>query len=246
VLTWYRLGQGVNGSMHSPWPSLHHSERQKRLPRQRLPQVMQDHLAIPDADGLPTVRIALGSTAWYDWLAGESNQAFAFASPQGSFTARRERQRNGWYWYAYRRQGARVRKLYLGKAADLTLERLTTVNGMLAQPPDAVGAAVGREKPAQLPSANAQRDSLLATKIHVPRSRARLVHRAHLRERLQEGMQQALTLLSAPAGFGKTTLLAEWLAASGTRGHLSYHPARVPQAVEARMTPVASEAEAIS
>ncbi len=42
-----------------------------------------------------------------------------------------------------------------------------------------------------------------------------LVPRAHLVERLQQGMDRALTLISAPAGFGKTTLLAQWLAQSG-------------------------------
>jgi LuxR family maltose regulon positive regulatory protein len=60
------------------------------------------------------------------------------------------------------------------------------------------------------------RDPLLATKLHPPRPRSRLVPRAHLVERLQQGMESALTLISAPAGFGKTTLLAQWLAASGT------------------------------
>ncbi len=40
--------------------------------------------------------------------------------------------------------------------------------------------------------------------------------RAHLVEQLQQGMARALILVSAPAGFGKTTLLAQWLAESGT------------------------------
>jgi len=54
--------------------------------------------------------------------------------------------------------------------------------------------------------------SLLATKLYVPRPRASLVPRPHLIERLQQGGARALTLISAPAGFGKTTLLAQWLA----------------------------------
>jgi ATP/maltotriose-dependent transcriptional regulator MalT len=41
------------------------------------------------------------------------------------------------------------------------------------------------------------------------------VPRAHLTERLQQGAERALTLVSAPAGFGKTTLLAQWLMESG-------------------------------
>jgi ATP/maltotriose-dependent transcriptional regulator MalT len=57
-------------------------------------------------------------------------------------------------------------------------------------------------------------DLLLATKLHLPHPRAQLVPRSHLVERLQQGVAGALTLVSAPAGFGKTTLLAQWRAAT--------------------------------
>jgi LuxR family maltose regulon positive regulatory protein len=56
------------------------------------------------------------------------------------------------------------------------------------------------------------RDPLLETKLHVPRAGRGLVPRQRLRERLSAGAGSALTLISAPAGFGKTTLLTEWLA----------------------------------
>ena len=55
---------------------------------------------------------------------------------------------------------------------------------------------------------------LLETKLHVPRWRRGLVARPILSERLSRGAESALTLVSAPAGFGKTTLLAQWLAAA--------------------------------
>jgi LuxR family maltose regulon positive regulatory protein len=54
---------------------------------------------------------------------------------------------------------------------------------------------------------------LLATKLHVPRRQRDLVARPRLSERLSRGAESALTLVSAPAGFGKTTLLTQWLAA---------------------------------
>jgi LuxR family maltose regulon positive regulatory protein len=53
---------------------------------------------------------------------------------------------------------------------------------------------------------------LLETKFHVPRRRRGLTTRPRLSERLNRGADSALTLVSAPAGFGKTTLLTEWLA----------------------------------
>src|SRR6478735_3473585 len=53
---------------------------------------------------------------------------------------------------------------------------------------------------------------LLETKLHIPRWRRSLVARPRLSERLSRGAESSLTLVSAPAGFGKTTLLTEWLA----------------------------------
>jgi LuxR family maltose regulon positive regulatory protein len=55
---------------------------------------------------------------------------------------------------------------------------------------------------------------LLETKFYVPKPRPSLVARPRLSERLSRGAKSKLTLISAPAGFGKTTLLAEWLAAA--------------------------------
>jgi LuxR family maltose regulon positive regulatory protein len=55
--------------------------------------------------------------------------------------------------------------------------------------------------------------ALLETKLYVPRSRRGLVPRLRLSERLDRGAASKLMLVSAPAGFGKTTLLTEWLAA---------------------------------
>jgi LuxR family maltose regulon positive regulatory protein len=52
---------------------------------------------------------------------------------------------------------------------------------------------------------------ILATKLHIPSTRPELVPRPRLVERLNEGLHRKLTLISAPAGFGKTTLLSEWI-----------------------------------
>jgi len=53
---------------------------------------------------------------------------------------------------------------------------------------------------------------LLDTKLYVPRSRSVVIARDRLTDALRRGAAQKLTLVVAPAGFGKTTLLAEWLA----------------------------------
>src|SRR6185312_12136031 len=52
---------------------------------------------------------------------------------------------------------------------------------------------------------------LLATKLHMPRAAAPVIDRPHLRQRLQRGLERPLTILTAPAGFGKTTALRAWL-----------------------------------
>jgi LuxR family maltose regulon positive regulatory protein len=54
-------------------------------------------------------------------------------------------------------------------------------------------------------------DEFLSTKFAVPHLRASIVPRAQLAARLNDGLQAKLTLVSAPAGFGKTTLVSEWV-----------------------------------
>jgi LuxR family maltose regulon positive regulatory protein len=54
-------------------------------------------------------------------------------------------------------------------------------------------------------------NELLSTKLFIPRPRTNLVPRPRLVEYLNAGLDKELTLISAPAGFGKTTLLSEWI-----------------------------------
>ena len=55
-------------------------------------------------------------------------------------------------------------------------------------------------------------EPLLLTKLYIPPPRDKIVLRPRLVERINEGLQRKLTLISAPAGFGKTTLVSEWIA----------------------------------
>src|SRR5512135_1993543 len=55
---------------------------------------------------------------------------------------------------------------------------------------------------------------ILATKLYIPPPRPKIILRPRLIQRLNEGLHGKLTLISAPAGFGKTTLVSEWIASS--------------------------------
>ena len=56
---------------------------------------------------------------------------------------------------------------------------------------------------------------ILATKLYVPPPRPKVVLRPRLIKHLNQGLHRRLTFISAPAGFGKTTLVGEWLAGCG-------------------------------
>lgn len=56
--------------------------------------------------------------------------------------------------------------------------------------------------------------TILSTKLYIPPPRPNFIPRPHLTERLTVGVTYPLTLIAAPAGFGKSTLLSEWLADS--------------------------------
>jgi LuxR family maltose regulon positive regulatory protein len=68
----------------------------------------------------------------------------------------------------------------------------------------------GASEPMGLPASG-----LVASKLAAPAPRAGLISRASLQSLLRGGLQGKLCLAGAPAGFGKTTLLAQWQAAAG-------------------------------
>ena len=60
---------------------------------------------------------------------------------------------------------------------------------------------------------------ILATKLYIPPPRPEVISRARLIEQLQGGLNRKLTLISAPAGFGKTTLVSDWVASCAGGAH---------------------------
>ena len=52
---------------------------------------------------------------------------------------------------------------------------------------------------------------MLLTKLHIPPAGNNIVHRSELYEKLNTGLSRKLILVSAPAGFGKTTVVSDWI-----------------------------------
>ncbi len=186
--------------------------------------------------GVPIVEpqdLRPGTHAWFDWL--EQVTSFAFASRFGAdYTVRKEQmQRGGLYWYGYRSFQGKTIKRYLGRTADLSLARLEEVAVRLSSQPQKKevhenGGGQWQALVPQLPAsttatsyssepAPAQMMPLLESKLYPPRLPASLVARPRLSARLDAGSAHKLTLLSTPAGFGKTTAVNQWLAERNAR-----------------------------
>jgi LuxR family maltose regulon positive regulatory protein len=189
----------------------------------RVARVVNGVLCLP---GLPvSEEITVGSDRWFGWLADPVTKSFSFQGQGGTLTARKERRsRGGGYWVAYRRRRGRLRKAYLGKAEELTLIRPEYTAQTLAQySEDPAGPGVqahssedGAVGPKDIedPAVNAydpSGTSFIQTKRFVPSVRGVLVPRPGLASHLGGALSAKLTLVSAPAGFGKTTLLAAWV-----------------------------------
>jgi LuxR family maltose regulon positive regulatory protein len=154
--------------------------------------------------------IIVGSARWFEWLQEETSTIFSFRSPDGSYTARKENagnHRGGWYWKAYLKRQGVLYRAYLGKSEDLTFERLNEVALVLAK--RHFGQLPRQPRHTILPKPVAT--PLLQSKLRPPRLPVRLVERVSLLELLDEGQRQKLTLVQAPAGSGKSTLVARWI-----------------------------------
>ena len=210
----------------------------------RIPRVADGVLYDQEPPGAP--EIAVDSPVWTAWLEDRATHSFSFEGPSGTFTARKEHRSgsNEEYWSAYRKRGGKLQKVYLGKAEKLTLTRLdeaatqlsgygekvtaslpadaTAGDGQSSKHADAAateGSTTADDRGRPHPRQRTSSDPLLLTKLSVPSTRASLVvPRLRLSERLEEGLERKLTLLSAPAGCGKSTLLGAWVSEfSGSR-----------------------------
>lgn len=149
--------------------------------------------------------ISVGSPAWYEWLF--TVKKFSYKGQSGSFVAQCETRRNKAYWYAYRRRSGKLFKAYMGKSEELTPERLLETSLSL------MGQAYVKHGSGQIngnetfhAESRMGTSFLPLTKVNVPVLPRQLVSRS----RLNQQINTPLTLIYAPSGFGKSTLLNDW------------------------------------
>lgn len=182
------------------------------MARHQIARVIDNQLIPLDASRGALPGITVGTDAWYTWLNTCESQSFAYHTATGALTARRELRHGCWYWYAYRAQHGKLGKVYLGKAEELSPQRLAEALKKLTVPHTlrAEDQNIGDN-----PAFSEQPMVLLTTKWTIPSPPPHPVTRPRLLQVLQQGSARSLTLICAPAGFGKTTLLGEWAASRG-------------------------------
>lgn len=172
---------------------------------------------------------------WFAWLADHSS--FSFQGKQGHLSLLKEaRARGADYWYAYRSLNGRTVKKYAGRTVDLTAAHLEEIAHALAsKAPVVADEAEHRERPPSSTATDRHTQALhipapaavprphqlplLSYKLQPPRLYPSLIVRDRLLEQLDAALEQPVTLLCAPAGYGKTTLVSQWLVARGATGH---------------------------
>ncbi|HEY3365461.1 MAG TPA: LuxR C-terminal-related transcriptional regulator [Symbiobacteriaceae bacterium] len=147
---------------------------------------------------------------WVLWLS--TRTSFAFQGRHGHLTLRKESRGAGeGYWYAYRGLGGRTRKRYAGKTAQLFVAHLEAIARDLAGEPES-------RPPRPHPKRESPELPLLTAKLQPPRPAVSLVLRERLLAQLDGALDHRVTLVSAPAGFGKTTLVSQWIGDRSARG----------------------------
>ncbi len=66
----------------------------------------------------------IGSKDWFAWLEGDGNTKFYCDGYPHGYTARREKRRKKYYWYAYMKKDEQLYKVYMGQSDKLTAEHI--------------------------------------------------------------------------------------------------------------------------
>ncbi len=144
---------------------------------------------------------------WLKWV--QDHRSFAFHGHGARLNLLKERRSRGGegYWYAYQRREGAMIKRYIGRDEQLNLARLEEI------------AAPGGEDGAGPPSYPdpVQFEPLLMPKLQLPRPQKSHLVRERLLQLLDTSLERKLTIVAGPGGYGKTTLIGQWIAQCAQR-----------------------------
>jgi LuxR family maltose regulon positive regulatory protein len=165
-----------------------------------------------------SVPIDVDTSSWYDWL--EEHTSFHFVDHLGVVTVRKIETDDGEpEWKASRIRMGKVFSVSLGPSRAINLSSLHAAARRLAGKYAHIGSTtISMDRPTtstltapEIAASNGSQSSLMRTKLYRPRSGRDVIPRTRLIERLNAALGGEITLVCAPAGFGKSTLLAQWL-----------------------------------
>jgi LuxR family transcriptional regulator, maltose regulon positive regulatory protein len=180
-----------------------------------MPTVRRGRLYQMERESVP---IDVGTPSWYNWL--EEHTSFLFVDHVGAVTVRKNGTDHGEpQWKASRTRLGKVFAVSLGPSRALTLSNLQAAARRLAGKHVHTGSSMisvnghaASKVPVPQPGiTTGSLGSFMRTKLYRPRSSSDIILRTRLIERLHAALGGEITLVCAPAGFGKTTLLAQWV-----------------------------------
>ena len=149
--------------------------------------------------------VPVGGDEWRQWLSAAETTSFRFEGEDVAFTARRESRRGHAYWYAYRRRGSRLEKVYVGRSDEIDLDRLQAAALRLSGTVS-TGRGPGLSRTPPFPGLAAGSVSRL------PAPSTRLIGRDRDIATVGEWLvadHARLVTLTGPGGTGKTRLAVE-------------------------------------
>jgi ATP/maltotriose-dependent transcriptional regulator MalT len=167
--------------------------------------------------------IEVGSAEWFVWL--DRVDAFAVEEHDISFIAQRVHDGASALWLAFCAIENEPRWVVLGSASDLTRERLRTAAHQLANEDTVIPAFQveldGESAPvprlSDLPDLPVTSPDLLVTKLEMPIVDRETLVRTRAIERMDHVLAYPLTIINAPSGYGKSTLVAAWAGETSAR-----------------------------
>ena len=179
--------------------------------RNPLAAVQHGQLVLPNDQMGVANPIEVGSREWFTWL--ETADAFSIDEQGVPFIAHRMHYGESAVWLAFCAIEHEVRWVVLGSALELTRTKLQSATYQFAR-----RGGTLREFPMSLSSEGgplahlpASSPDLLVTKLELPIIQTTRLVRTRAVDRLAHALDYPLTVISAPSGYGKSTVLAQWL-----------------------------------